>query len=1839
MGDKIKKLLKVKLWLAVIGLALFGFTSLFSGAKTTHSQWGYDCMNNPWILYYSSSVTVQNLTTGNTVSAYADVYNSNVTRSITVNYGDLLRVSVDGSYSGDPSLASYGGSVMYNNSETYFYYPTSLDTGAITAGGPATFIMTDCMFYTATATVNINVNPPPAPTATISAASTSVAYNTGTNITWSSANASRCEVKKNGTLVSGWTATNSTQPTGNLTSTTTYAVICYNASNTASNTASVTINVPSPDISVSCTPSLVVVNQNSSGSFSLIATSLNGFTGPVTWSTASALPTGASLVYTNNGASLTSGGSATATASISTALTTPAGTYNFIFTTTSSVSSKTCGTVQLQVRPRPTATISAAATSLAYGGSTTINWSSTNATGCTVTKDGATVVGWTGATGSQPTPALYATTTYAVTCSGDGGTSALASVTITVANAPTATISATSPSIDYSAATDITWGSSNATNGCVLKKDGVTIATWTGTTGTQSTGQLYTNTTYSAICYNSVNYASNTATVTIAVASAPTATISAASISIAYGGATDITWGSSNANAGCVLKKDGVTITSWTGTSGTQPTGALTANTTYSATCSNKPGASATANVTVSVAGGPTATISAAATSLSYSGSTTISWNSTNATTCVLKKDGVTIAGWTGVSGSQPTGSLTATTTYTATCSNSAGTTASNSVTITVDPAPTATISATSTSLPYSGSTTITWGSTNSSGCVVKKDGVTIAGWTGISGSQPTGNLYANTTYSVTCNNSVGYASNAATVTITVASAPTATISAASINIAYGGSTNITWGSTNATRCVLQKDGVTIATWTGVSGTQPTGALYVSTTYSATCYNSVDYPSNTATVRVNLPTPSISVSCTPATYTVTQGSTASFALQSTSQNGFSGPVTWSLAGSAPTNSTLTYNNNGASLAVGGSATTTAILQTQYTTPTGTYNFTFNTSSTAATQSCGVQLIVSGAAPIITLTANGSLNNLTVNYYDYVTIAWSTTNATSCTISPTGWTGTSGSQVVGPVTGNLSYSATCTSSAGLNAYANVSITVNNPNISNATVDTIGYTLSTDQNTLTTSATGKRPCYSPCTRDSYFDVTINGEVQKVTDAGTTITQWSGNIYYPQITSLSSWFWPARTQDTGAVSTPNPVTPLNISSWANGNYRFCATVSGSTTAVYPDVSTTYSKCTAVFTINNRDFALTCSIMALSLTTITTQGSVSLSTSANTGFNNAVVFSNSISPSTGTLPTISYTNNGQVPNATTTALITITSSTTPATYTITFTGTGGGVSKSCNVQLNLTPSVSISATKTALYNGTASVTWTSTFATACSVTSSPVGYNWTGTAGTQSATGIKADTTFTASCTGPGGSASASDLTQVGPTGDLKCNSTSDGPCNVDYGTSTILAWSSSNATACSVKSGRTTLTVNTNTSGSITSTAITSQVQYDLVCTRDKVATDVVVDSVIVQANNPVARIDCIQTTQQIKPGETTSFSLQITSTSYNGDMVISDTGKPANLLSYAYLPSNTVTLTANPSQTSYVTFNITSSSTTVAGTYNLIFTGTYFNNTATASCNASLIVEPNPPTSLTASNGNCGTITFNWVAPNNVAAVTNYKIIRTDVTPNTVIAQPSAGVTTYNYSPPYFASAATYVIKAVYNNTESAISDSIQIALVECRPLISGSLKGIIKARRAESVNWEPAGSTENDISTPFAFADGGRFRVGDLAKFQIRVYNNGTVPLINISVTDTPKNVLLSTDTTISFSALNKDTPACGTVDTNVTNSNQLQISIPSLDPSQACSITFIGTVMNPTSGSRPYYFQNKASITGTSKFDANVTVTSNPTTPAYSIDVDTGIPTRTETSP
>jgi Subtilase family len=332
---------------------------------------------------------------------------------------------------------------------------------------------------------------------------------------------------------------------------------------------------------------------------------------------------------------------------------------------------------------------------------------------------------------------------------------------------PTLTLSA--PSVTAGSSVTINWSSIAAT-GCTAS------GAWSGAlkaSGSQMVTPKAAGTEkYTLTCANAGgNSVAVSQTLTVTAAAVPPApTLTLAAKSIVAGTSTTLTWSSSNATS-CTASG------SWSGTQKTSGTLTLTpasAGTyTYSLTCSNATGSStpATATLTVTAAGGvpPAPTLTLAAKSITAGTSTTLTWSSSNATSCTAS------GSWSGTQKTSGTLTLTpasaGTYTYSLTCSNAIGSSTAATATLTVTggapAAPTLTLGA--TSVVSGTSTTITWSSSNATGCTAS------GSWTGPVAASGTQTLMPTSpgsyTYSLTCSNARG-TSKAASVTLTVTAAP-----------------------------------------------------------------------------------------------------------------------------------------------------------------------------------------------------------------------------------------------------------------------------------------------------------------------------------------------------------------------------------------------------------------------------------------------------------------------------------------------------------------------------------------------------------------------------------------------------------------------------------------------------------------------------------------------------------------------------------------------------------------------------------------------------------------------------------------------------------------------------------------------------------------------------------------------------------------------------------------------------------------------------------------------------------------------------------------------------------
>ena len=306
-----------------------------------------------------------------------------------------------------------------------------------------------------------------------------------------------------------------------------------------------------------------------------------------------------------------------------------------------------------------------------YDGSITLFWQTENVTDCVALGD------WSGArpdSGSEIIPSLVSDSTFELACNeietGAEATAtrgrmikAMVNVSVRGPRLPGLTLSASPSTVPANGSTTITWDSERA-NSCTASGD------WSGSksrSGSQTFNNLVSDSTYRLSCTGAGGSVEQTVDVVIAAPSAPWVNLSANPSSVVSGANVVLNWNSGNADS-CTASGD------WSGsktTSGSQTVGPISADSRFTLTCTGAGGsANNSADVTVT-APAPTVTLSATPNRVNQGESTTLVWNSTNATSCTASLD------WSGsksTSGSQTISGLNSDSDFRLVCEGPGGT-------------------------------------------------------------------------------------------------------------------------------------------------------------------------------------------------------------------------------------------------------------------------------------------------------------------------------------------------------------------------------------------------------------------------------------------------------------------------------------------------------------------------------------------------------------------------------------------------------------------------------------------------------------------------------------------------------------------------------------------------------------------------------------------------------------------------------------------------------------------------------------------------------------------------------------------------------------------------------------------------------------------------------------------------------------------------------------------------------------------------------------------------------------------------------------------------------------
>jgi hypothetical protein len=334
-------------------------------------------------------------------------------------------------------------------------------------------------------TVTINVAPPPVePKVTLTAKSNNLNYNSTTVLSWSSSGASSCS--------SSWqvgpVATQSSFTTPLLTESTSFSVTCTGAGGTARDSINIAVG-PAPEIKVTPPPQVtldaakttLIKGQSTTLSWSAI----NATSCTTPWPTTS-IQGGETITPTETHTYTVtcSGDGGTGTQTVTVTVTDPP--------------------VE-QAPPAPAISLDASKTTITSGESTSLSWSSTNATLCTAS--------WTNKTTVNGTETVTPTsnTTYSVECSGAGG-KGTQSVVVTVATPPpqpekpveiikkippTLDLTASENAVAYKGSATLTWKAKDATS-CTSSGDWVAMNR--GISGTFAVVELTSDKNYLMTC-------------------------------------------------------------------------------------------------------------------------------------------------------------------------------------------------------------------------------------------------------------------------------------------------------------------------------------------------------------------------------------------------------------------------------------------------------------------------------------------------------------------------------------------------------------------------------------------------------------------------------------------------------------------------------------------------------------------------------------------------------------------------------------------------------------------------------------------------------------------------------------------------------------------------------------------------------------------------------------------------------------------------------------------------------------------------------------------------------------------------------------------------------------------------------------------------------------------------------------------------------------------------------------------------------------------------------------------------------------------------------------------
>ena len=403
----------------------------------------------------------------------------------------------------------------------------------------------------------LTVTPLP-PTCSLAANPTSITSGNTSSLSWTTSNTTSISIDQGiGTVTPVTSGSRSVSPTA----TTTYTATVTGPGGSSTCARTITVTQPLPTCTLSANPTTIASGSSSS----------------LSW-----ISSNATSISINQGI-----GTVTPVASGSRSVS-PTVTTTYTATVTGPGGTNTCSRTVTVTQTLPTCTLSATPTSITSGGSSSLAWTSQNATGISINQGIGAV---TPVAGGSRSVSPTATTTYTATVTGPGGTNTCTRTITVTQPLPTCTLTPNPASITSGGSSSLAWTSQNATS--ISINQGIGTVTPVAS-GSRSVSPAAT-TAYTATVTGPGGTNTCSGTVTV-IQPLPTCTLSLSPQSITRGSSSTLSWTSQNGISGSISPGFGA-ITSASGSASVSPT----STTTYTGTVNGTGATSSTCSATLTV--------------------------------------------------------------------------------------------------------------------------------------------------------------------------------------------------------------------------------------------------------------------------------------------------------------------------------------------------------------------------------------------------------------------------------------------------------------------------------------------------------------------------------------------------------------------------------------------------------------------------------------------------------------------------------------------------------------------------------------------------------------------------------------------------------------------------------------------------------------------------------------------------------------------------------------------------------------------------------------------------------------------------------------------------------------------------------------------------------------------------------------------------------------------------------------------------------------------------------------------------------------------------------------